>query len=163
MNMTVEMPSPVISTPPAEKSDRRVVASTSKTMVNFWIDVALLALFAALAASSAVVQYVFPPGTSAEGWRLWGLSYNAWSRIQFGLTSVLALGILVHVMMHWTWVCGVVVNKLLKRKDQWATMDDGIRTLYGVTTLIVVFIVIGVIVAAANLSLEPPATTLPIP
>ncbi len=129
----------------------------SRTVVNFFLDATLLLLLAMLAATAVVVQYVFPPGTSSAGWMLWGYSYNAWSRMHFGLTCVFALGVLVHVMLHWTWVCGVVFGKLLRRKDRLADLDDGIRTLYGVATLITILVLIGIFVAAANLAIEPPS------
>jgi len=134
-------------------SASRVGISMSRTVVNFLLDALLLAVLTAVIAVGLVVEFVFPPGTNAAGWTLWGLSYNAWSRLQFGLVSVLTLGVLVHVMLHWTWVCGVVVSKLLRRKRQPAP-DDGIRTLYGVATLIVLLTVIGVVVAAANLAVQ---------
>ncbi len=53
----------------------------SRTVVNFFLDLTLLLLLAALGASAVVVQYVFPPGTSSAGWSLRGCSYNAWSRL----------------------------------------------------------------------------------
>ncbi len=126
----------------------------SRTIVNFLLDAVLLAVLTALIAVGLVVQFVFPPATNAAGWTLWGYSYNAWSRWQFGLAGILTLGVLVHVMLHWTWVCGVVVNKLMRRKIQSAQPDDGTRTLYGVATLIVLLAVIGVVVAAANLAIQ---------
>jgi hypothetical protein len=129
----------------------------SRTVVNFFLDFTLLVVFLALGATAAILQFAFPPGTEADGWLIWGFTFNAWSRVQFGLISLLALGILVHVMLHWTWICGVVVGKLLRQKEKLAELDDGIRTLYGVTTLIVAFTVVGAVVAAAILSVQPPA------
>lgn len=134
---------------PTERAGGRM----SRTMVNFLLDATLLLVVTAVVAVGLVVQFVFPPGTSANGWTLWGWSYNAWSRLQFGLVSLLTLGVLVHVMLHWSWVCGVVVSKLLRQKRQ-PQLDDGNRTLYGVATLIVLLGVIGVIVAAANLAIQ---------
>lgn len=129
----------------------------SRTVVNFFLDLSLLILLTTLGATAVVVQFVFPLGTSSASWSLWGFSYNAWSRLQFGLTGILALGVLVHVMLHWTWVCGVVLGKLLHRKDRLAELDDGTRTLYGVATLIALLATIGAVVAAANLAIQPPA------
>ncbi|MDZ4780338.1 MAG: hypothetical protein SGJ19_08805 [Planctomycetia bacterium] len=141
--------------PPTERAGGTTSSAVrmSRTMVNLLLDATLLIVLTAVLAVGLVVQFVFPPGTSADGWTLWGWSYNAWSRWQFGLISLLTLGVLVHVMLHWSWVCGVVVSKLLRQKRP-PQMDDGIRTLYGVATLIVLLGVIGVIVAAANLAVR---------
>jgi hypothetical protein len=125
-----------------------------RAVVNFFLDFSLLVVLASLAAVSAINEFAFPPGTSAKGWTLWGYSYDAWSRFQFGLLCVLLLCVLAHVMLHWTWVCGVVVTRLLAGRGKPVVRDDGLRTLYGVTTLIVILTLVGSVVAAAMLTIE---------
>ena len=128
----------------------------SKTVVNFWVDLTLLLMLAALSAVAVIVQFVFPRAAAADAWTIWGYSYHAWSRLQFGLTGVFLLGVLLHVMLHWTWVCGVVVSKIWRRKGPVVQPDDGIRTLYGVATLIVFLATVGAIVAAAAFAMRGP-------
>ncbi|MBX3433824.1 MAG: DUF4405 domain-containing protein [Pirellulales bacterium] len=131
----------------------------SKTDVNFVLDALLLAAFMVLCWASVVVRYVFPPGPKAEGWTLWGGDYLVWSDIQFGSLCVLAMGVLVHVMLHWSWVCGVVASRTSSKKKgagKAANRDDGSRTLWGVGLLIVVFNIIGLGVAAAALTITGP-------
>ncbi|MFO0901166.1 MAG: DUF4405 domain-containing protein [Pirellulales bacterium] len=127
----------------------------SRTAVNFLLDAALLAVFVLLIAASAIVRFVFPPGTTAAGWRLWGLGFDEWGALQFALVALLALGVLVHVMLHWSWVCGVVANRVAKRKGK---VDDGLQTIYGVGLLIVICNVVGLLLAAAALSVREPST-----
>jgi hypothetical protein len=126
----------------------------SRTPLNFLLDSLLLAAFAVLVWSSVVVRFVFPPGTSAAGWLLWGLSYDQWISLQFAMVAILALGVLLHVMMHWNWVCGFVAARLARGKK--AKLDDGTQTLYGVGLLIVIFNVLGLAIAAAALSIHGP-------
>jgi len=128
----------------------------SKTITNFLIDVVLLLLTVSLVWSSVILRFVFPPAGAADGWTLWGGSYQQWSDIQFALLATICLSILLHVMMHWSWVCGVVVARVLKRPPQ-ARLDDGTRTLYGVGLLIVLINVVGLLVAWASLSIQGPA------
>ncbi len=45
------------------------------------------------------------------------MTYGQWCSIQFGLLSLLGLGILVHVMLHWTWVCSVISRRLMHQKE----------------------------------------------
>lgn len=139
------------------KTPTKGATGLSRTIVNFWLDLTLLVLLGALFAISIVVQFVFPTGTSADGWTLWGHTYNAWSRAQFGLTCVFLLGVLLHVMLHWTWVCGVVIGKLLRRKEQLAQQDDGTRTLYGVATLIFFLGAVGAAVFLAAMAMQAPS------
>jgi hypothetical protein len=126
----------------------------SRTFLNFILDSLLLAAFSVLVWSAVVVRFVFPPGTSTAGWRLWGLGYDQWISIQFAMVAILALGVLIHVMLHWTWVCGFVAARLGRGKK--AKLDDGTQTLYGVGLLIVIFNLLGLAIAAAALSIQPP-------
>jgi hypothetical protein len=125
----------------------------SRTVVNFMLDAALLGAFLLLIVVSAVVRFVFPPATTAAGWRIWGFGYDDWSGLQFALVAVLTLGILVHVMLHWSWVCGVVASRVFGRKGK---VDEGAQTLYGVGLLIVVCNVLGLLIAAAALAIREP-------
>lgn len=128
----------------------------SRTVLNFFVDFALLVITTALLATGVVLRFVFPAGTEARGWTLWGWGYDAWSSFQFVLLAVVALVILLHVMLHWSWVCGVVITRLLRRKRSGAAGDDGSQTLYGVATLIVLLHVVGALVAAASLTIRAP-------
>ena len=128
-----------------------------RTLINFWLDVTLLFLFLAVLWSSFVIRFVFPPPTSAQGWRLWGWSYGQWADLQFWLISLLATAVLIHVMLHWTWVCGVITSRLLrKRVGKRASWSDGTRTLYGVGLLVVLLNLLGLAFAAAVLTVQAP-------
>lgn len=107
----------------------------SKTIVNFWLDCSLLIAFLVLAWVSAVLRFLFPVGPAAEEWKLWSRSVEYWRGVQFVTLCVLALGIVLHVMLHWSWVCGVVSKHLLKRPP---SRDDGSQTLVGVGVLLVI-------------------------
>lgn len=115
--------------PSRAKSTGRI----SRTLVNFWLDALLAVVFVKLSITAVIVQFVFPPGIAARGAALFGLSYGQWCSIQFGLIAVLGLGVLLHVMLHWTWVCSVLAKRILKQSE---IPDDGIRTVYGVGFLI---------------------------
>ena len=126
--------------------------SLSRAQVNFLLDALLLVLFCAIMATAVIVRFVFPPGPDAAGWQLWGHHYHEWCTFQFGLIAALALGILVHVMLHWSWVCGIVMMQLARSKR--AKLDDGTQTIVGVGFLIVLLNIIGLVIAAAALSIQ---------
>lgn len=126
----------------------------SRTIINFFLDTALLIAFAALTGTAVIVRFVFPPGPDARGWLLWGMNYDQWSSLQFGFVAVLALGVLIHVMLHWSWVCGVISSRVARGKK--TKLDDGTQTLYGVGLLIVIFNVLGLAIAAAAISITGP-------
>jgi hypothetical protein len=95
---------------------------------------------------SAVLRFVFPAPTRADHWKLWGWGYDQWSDFQFGCLCALALGVLLHVMLHWNWVCSVLTAQILKTRER---INESMQTIYGVGLLIVVLhlILIGVIAA----------------
>jgi hypothetical protein len=73
--------------------------------------------------------------------------------LHFGLLAVLVFAILVHVMLHWNWVCSIIATRLLRRSGK---VDDGVQTLYGVSTLILLVILLSTLIIAAQLSVHSP-------
>lgn len=138
-------------TPPSPARPRKV--GMTRTLVNFWLDTFLLMAFVVLGWVSAVLQFVFPARTDATGWTLWGGDVVAWRNLQFGVLSVLATGIVLHVMLHWSWVCGVLNKQLLKRK---AIREDGSDTLVGVALIAVVLHILAIGVLLASWSIKRP-------
>ena len=126
----------------------------SRTIVNFLLDTLLLATFSALVWTAVIVRFVFPPPYDAKGWTLWGLSLNQWLTIQFAMVATLTLCVLIHLMLHWSWVCGVIFARI--GRDKKTRIDNGTQTLYGVGLLIVILNVLGVATAAAALTIRGP-------
>ena len=122
----------------------------SRTLVNLLLDVALLAIFVAQITVSTIVQFVFPRGPASSGWRLWGGSYEKWQMVQYATLCVFTVGILIHVMLHWSWVCSVIASRWKKG----SRIDDGLQTIYGVGFMIAVLHVVGAVVAIAALSIR---------
>jgi hypothetical protein len=125
----------------------------SLTVVNFWLDAMLLVLLSVQGLLSAILQFVFPDPTIADGWTLWGLTYDQWHDVQFGSLCLLAFGVLIHVMMHWNWVCSVIATQIVRTRQR---PDEAMQTIYGVATLIVILHAIAVGVIAAMLCVRRP-------
>jgi hypothetical protein len=125
----------------------------SRTLINFCLDATLLAITLGVIWTTCVLRFVFPPASRAGGWTLWRVDYDGWSNVQAGLLGVIALAILVHIMLHWNWVCSVIATRLLRRGGK---VDDGIQTLYGVGTLIAFVLATTALLIAAQLMIRPP-------
>ncbi len=129
----------------------------SRTVLNFIVDSTLLIVLAAMVWTSIVVRFLFPPASSAADWRLAGWGLDRWVDLQFGLIATFSFLVLIHVMLHWSWVCGVIGGRFLKRKDGKKKLaDEGIQTIVGVGFLIVVLNVLGVGIALAAIFIERP-------
>lgn len=126
----------------------------SLAVINFWLDATLLVTISTVGLLAAMLQIVFPAPTAAAGWELWGLSYNQWHDAQFFALCLFALLVLVHIMLHWNWVCGVIATQVLRIKSR---PDDGMQTIYGVALLIgLLMIAAGTIIAAILMVKRPP-------
>jgi hypothetical protein len=125
----------------------------TRTDTNFWLDVILGLVFSAYAGISVIVRFVFPRATNSIGWHLWGLNLDDWMQIQFVTLGVFAFLILLHVMLHWTWVCNVFMQRVRKKNQK---PDDGIQTITGVGAMIVLLNIVGALVAAAALTIQAP-------
>ena len=125
----------------------------SRATLNFWLDSGLMVLFISLAIVATIVQFVFPPGTGARGWALWGMDFNQWSSLQYGLICAFGFASVIHVMLHWSWVCTIVTRKLLKQTE---TPDDGIQTILGVGLLIGLLLISALIVGTAMMTIQMP-------
>lgn len=128
----------------------------TRTIVNFGVDALLLVVFTALCGVSLVVRFVFPAPTVADGYSVWGRGYDAWTGLQVGLLGGMALVVLVHVMLHWTWVCNVALLPWPQFSGSKAKVNEGSMTLYGVALLVVILVAIGVFVAFAGLAIRAP-------
>jgi uncharacterized membrane protein len=88
------------------------------------------------------------------------MPYDTWSRIAFGSLAVFVLGVLLHLILHWTWICGFIASRLTKyTRRQVKVPPDGVRTIYGVTLLIAVLMGLAAILTIAEISIHvPPAS-----
>lgn len=143
---------------PLDKAESRIGFFTRhQTMINFWLDSVLLVNFIVLVWVAVIVQFIFPPAENAAGYLLWGMSLSKFMEIQFGVLAVFFLGVVLHLMMHWSWVCGVIGSRLFRLKDgSKRSMDDGQRTILGVGLMIVLLNIMGLGIAAAALSIRSP-------
>jgi hypothetical protein len=137
-------------TAPAPKARGRHV---SMAVVNFWLDAVLLATLALYGWVTAVLRFVFPAPTAAAGWRLWGWGFDQWYDFQFNILCVFTLGVLLHVMLHWNWVCSVIASQILKVRRP----HESLRTIYGVGLLIVLLHLIAFGVVAAMYAMRKPS------
>ncbi len=145
----------IASTPtmaPARPSTR---TRLSMSVINFWLDSFLLVLTTLLGGVSAMIRIVFPAPTRAEGWRLWGWNIDQWYDVQFACLCILGLGVLLHVTLHWNWVCGVVSTQILRAGTR---VDESMKTIYGVGLLIIILHMIAGGVILAMFCVERPPT-----
>lgn len=144
-----------------DRSVQRVVKSVapagksriSWSVINLALDLLLFGTFVLLCWLAALTHFVFPEGATGASWRLLGGTVDVWRSAQFWVLCAFAGEVLIHVMLHWSWVCGVVESRFLSRPaGKRAAGDDGGRTLVGVILLAVTLLLMGAgLGIAANL------------
>ncbi len=123
---------------------------------HFLVDVLLLLALLPLVWTSAVLQLVFPPATTADAWSLWGWGYDSWSNVRFASLCVFLLIVLVHLMLQWNWVCNFLASRISRARGKKIVVAKAVRTLYGVATMIMILTLIGVLLAAAEFTVKAP-------
>lgn len=129
----------------------------SRTILNFWLDALMFCLFLAGLWCNFVIRFIFPPASAAAGWELWGWGYEQWQEAQFVIFCAFAFAVLIHVMLHWSWVCGVVAKRFLGRSSK-KQLTNGEQTLVGVILLALVIHLVGILYFFAMLSVESPTS-----
>jgi hypothetical protein len=138
---------------PVESKSKTRGRHFSMTVVNFCLDALLLGLFALYGWVLGVLRFVFPVPSAAEGWSLWGWNFDRWWDFQFSILCAFAIGILIHVMLHWNWVCSVVTNQILQTRKR---PDESMQTIYGVGLLIILLHLIAFGLIAAKVGVHRP-------
>lgn len=142
-----------------ERGEPRVAPSAKWNwpVVNFWLDFVMLIAFVSVLWTSVIVRFVFPSSITAEGWTLWTLNLDQWIGLHFNLLAFFCFLVVVHLMLHWSWICGLVASRYLGRSGgKKRNVDDGTRTIWGVGLLIVLLNIMGVGIAAAALMIQRP-------
>ena len=87
-----------------------------RTTLNFIVDTIAFVDLLLLAATGAILKWVLPPGSGGHGRgfsagrggahikTLWGLGRHDWGDVHFVLSALFVFLMLVHLILHWTWI-----------------------------------------------------------
>jgi len=116
-----------------------------KAAINVWLNILALVNFLALAATGAIMRWVLPPGTGGRhaqgaglgrGWRggrgaldstdpeagpiktLLGWGRHDWGDLHFWLAVSLVVVIVVHIVLHWSWVRANILRRKPSSRDR---------------------------------------------
>ena len=107
-----------------------------RNTLNFWIDLISLLVMLGLIWTGLLIHYVLPPGTGGrhggQGVTLWGLGRHDYGDIHLYMALTMIGLMVIHVWLHWSWVCATV-NKLLGMK----ATSNARRAMYGVAILMI--------------------------
>jgi len=128
----------------------------SRTTINFGLDAIALLVLVAVLWTRIVCYWIVPAvlGDQAPV-KLWGMDHGGWDTVNFWLTMTFAVVILIHLILHWTWIAQFVHQRLKRRGWAGARLDSGTQTVYGVGFMIAIFTVAGGLLAVAAVAAKP--------
>jgi hypothetical protein len=85
-----------------------------RNTLNFATDLFIAAIFLSIIGTGLVIRYVLPAG-SGHSRTLWSLGRHDWGDVHFWLAVAACVLALLHVALHWQWVC--VTASRLARAD----------------------------------------------
>ena len=108
-----------------------------RNTVNFLIDVISFLPMLGLIWTGLLIHYVLPPGTggrhSDQALTVWGFGRHDYGTVHFYLALTLVGLMVVHLWLHWSWVCATV--RRLAGKGSSPSSREGV---YGIAALVVV-------------------------
>jgi hypothetical protein len=84
--------------------------------LNFIVDLVALLNLAGLGFTGFIMKYILPPGTGGRGRELhgglgrehiktlWSMSRHEWGDIHFYLALLFVILMVVHIILHWSWI-----------------------------------------------------------
>jgi hypothetical protein len=126
----------------------------ARATLNFLIDAATFIVMLSMASTGVLLRFVLPPG-SGERRAVWDLTRHEWGDVHFWLAAALGGFVLVHLALHWGWVCGFV-SRRFRATDAPTRPTSGLRrNLLGLAAVaVIVFLVGGFVWAAQQVVVE---------
>jgi len=87
-----------------------------RSSLNFIVDLVSFVDLLGLASTGFIMKYILPPGTGGCGWLLyggrgrehirdlWSMTRHEWGAIHFYLAFLFVILMVVHIILHWTWI-----------------------------------------------------------
>jgi hypothetical protein len=76
----------------------------NRTALNFVVDALTSLVMLAILATGLIIRFVLPPGSGS--WHVvWGYNRHEWGDLHFWLALAMVFLVVVHVALHWSWVC----------------------------------------------------------
>lgn len=106
----------------------------NRKLSNFVTDALAALVMLGLIATGIILRFALPPGTN-RSLALWGLTRHQWGDLHFWVALATLGVIIIHLLLHWTWVVAVV-RRWLIGGGQGAPSGHA-RALAAVATLVV--------------------------
>lgn len=87
-----------------------------RSTINFIIDTIAFVCFMFLTSTGILIRYILPKGNGSY-LTIWGMDRHEWGGIHFWVAIIFLAMILIHIMLHWSWIIAIIKGKVEKRAD----------------------------------------------
>jgi hypothetical protein len=107
-----------------------------RTTLNFIVDLIGFVDLLLLATTGVILKWVLPPGSGGQGrgFRggrggehikdLWGMGRHDWGDVHFVLSLLFLFLMLVHLILHWTWIKTCVKSIFVPARREACAPED---------------------------------------
>jgi hypothetical protein len=131
-----------------------------RTVLNLIVDSATALVIFGLIATGLVIRFALPPGSGSVR-ALWGMVRHDWGNVHFWMAVSAAALLVVHVALHWSWVCTTVQHLVVCRSSPAGQPSVWARNLYGAGFLVLLVAIFVGFIWFADSSVVPPRLARP--
>jgi len=122
----------------------------TRSAINLLVDAFSLIMFIALVMTGTLLVFVLPPGSRQAS--LWGMTRHEWGDVHFWIAISMIALIVVHLVLHWGWVCSMIVRVFGGSRGP---VSLGKRWLFAVLLIVLLLTIGGGFVWIARNSVQP--------
>ena len=108
-----------------------------RNTLNFVVDVVTALVLFSMVATGLIVRFVLPPGSGGRQ-ALWGLGRHDWGDLHFWLAVGIGVLVLVHIALHWQWVCATALQLFRRGAAEPASVSRASGNLAGFGLLVLI-------------------------
>ena len=109
----------------------------TRNVLNLVIDVVTFVALMVVGVTGLLMKFVLPSGSPRLGLALFGWDRHDWGAFHFWATVGLGVILVLHLALHWQWVCTTIGRMVMGRRRQ-ARMGALERNVVGVAWLVIV-------------------------
>ncbi|MBX3394869.1 MAG: DUF4405 domain-containing protein [Phycisphaerae bacterium] len=107
-----------------------------RNTLNFCVDFVTLIVFLGMVITGFLVRFLLPPGTGGR-LSIWNWGRHDWGDLHFWLAVGLLGLILVHVILHWAWICQVARRSITGDQVAKRPLARQRRFWIGIATMVI--------------------------
>lgn len=103
-----------------------------KNKFNFWLDITVLTGFVGSALTGILLWLILPHERGSDSTAFWGITRSSWVDIHDWVSLGVLVVLVVHIVIHWTWISAVARRYFTKLARQ-ARINFSLNSLFFVT------------------------------